>query len=182
MIRTATEKDFDEIYEIINDAAIAYKGIIPADRWHEPYMTKEELKKQIEDGVRFSCYLENNEIIGVMGIQDRKDVTLIRHAYVATTQRKKGIGTILLQELIKGSKKPILIGTWKDAHWAISFYEKHGFNLVSEEEKDTLLRKYWDIPPRQVETSVVLVDTKYGGQPSYEDAHSQPTRANSKPS
>ena len=173
MIRTATEKDFDEIYEIINDAAIAYKGIIPADRWHEPYMTKEELKKQIEDGVRFSCYLENNEIIGVMGIQDRKDVTLIRHAYVATTQRKKGIGTILLQELIRGSKKPILIGTWKDAHWAISFYEKHGFNLVSEEEKDTLLRKYWDIPPRQVETSVVLVDTKYGEQPSYEDAHSQ---------
>jgi len=161
MIRTATEKDFDEIYEIINDAAIAYKGIIPADRWHEPYMTKEELKKQIEDGVRFSCYLENNEIIGVMGIQDRKDVTLIRHAYVATTQRKKGIGTILLQELIKGSKKPILIGTWKDAHWAISFYEKHGFNLVSEEEKDTLLRKYWDIPTRQVETSVVLADTKY---------------------
>jgi len=161
MIRTATEKDFDEIYEIINDAAIAYKGIIPADRWHEPYMTKEELKQQIEDGVRFSCYLDKDQIIGVMGIQDRKDVTLIRHAYVATTQRKKGIGTILLQELIRGSKKPILIGTWKDAHWAISFYEKHGFNLVSEEEKDTLLRKYWDIPPRQVETSVVLADTKY---------------------
>jgi N-acetylglutamate synthase-like GNAT family acetyltransferase len=161
MIRTATEKDFDEIYEIINDAAIAYKGIIPADRWHEPYMTKEELKQQIEDGVRFSCYLDEDQIIGVMGIQDRKDVTLIRHAYVATTQRKKGIGTILLQELIRGSKKPILIGTWKDAHWAISFYEKHGFNLVSEEEKDTLLRKYWDIPPRQVETSVVLADTKY---------------------
>src|SRR6185503_6182224 len=111
MIRTATEKDFDEIYEIINDAAIAYKGIIPADRWHEPYMTKEELKQQIEDGVRFSCYLDEDQIIGVMGIQDRKDVTLIRHAYVATRQRKKGIGTILLQELIRGSKKPILIGT-----------------------------------------------------------------------
>jgi N-acetylglutamate synthase-like GNAT family acetyltransferase len=96
-----------------------------------------------------------------MGIQDKQDVMLIRHAYVATDQRKKGIGTILLQELIKDSKKPILIGTWKAAHWAISFYEKQGFYLVSEEEKDILLRKYWDIPSRQVETSVVLANIKY---------------------
>lgn len=161
MIRNATEKDFDEIHNIINDAAVAYKGIIPTDRWHEPYMSKEELKKQIEDGVRFSCYLEEEKLIGVMGIQDRKDVTLIRHAYVATMQRKKGVGTILLRELIKDSKKPILIGTWKAAHWAISFYEKQGFYLVSEEEKDILLRKYWDIPTRQVETSVVLADTTF---------------------
>jgi N-acetylglutamate synthase-like GNAT family acetyltransferase len=160
MIRNAAENDFEEIYNIINDAAIAYKGIIPADRWHEPYMTKEELKKQIEDGVRFSCYLNENKIVGVMGIQDKKDVTLIRHAYVATKERKKGIGTLLLQKLIKDSEKPILIGTWKAAHWAISFYEKHGFSLVSEEEKDSLLRKYWDIPTRQIETSVVLADTK----------------------
>lgn len=161
MIRDATENDFDDIYNIINDAAIAYKGIIPTDRWHEPYMTKEELKQQIEDGVRFSCYRAENKTIGVMGIQDRKEVTLIRHAYVATKHRKKGIGTILLQELIKDSKKPILIGTWKAAYWAISFYEKHGFHLVSDEEKDLLLRKYWDIPTRQVETSVVLADIKY---------------------
>ena len=161
MIREATEKDFVEIYKIINDAAIAYKGIIPADRWHEPYMTKEELGKQIENGVRFSCYLDEDKIIGVMGVQDRKEVTLIRHAYVATSQRQKGIGTILLQELIRDSKKPILIGTWKDAHWAISFYEKQGFCLVSEEEKNLLLGKYWDIPSRQVETSVVLADTRY---------------------
>lgn len=161
MIRDATEKDFDEIYNVINDAAIAYKGVIPADRWHEPYMTKEELKAQIEDGVRFSCYFDDNKIIGVMGIQDKKDVNLIRHAYVITKKRKLGIGTILLQELIKDSNKPILIGTWKAAHWAISFYEKHGFTLVSEEEKDILLKRYWNIPSRQVETSVVLVDKKY---------------------
>ena len=161
MIRNAAEQDFDDIYNIINDAATAYKGIIPADRWHEPYMTKDELQKQIDDGVGFSCYLADSEIVGVMGIQDRKDVTLIRHAYVATRERKKGIGTKLLQELIKDSKKPILIGTWKAAHWAISFYGKHGFSLVSEEEKDTLLKKYWDIPTRQIETSVVLADTKY---------------------
>jgi N-acetylglutamate synthase-like GNAT family acetyltransferase len=111
--------------------------------------------------VRFSCYVDDNEIIGVMGIQDKADVELIRHAYVRTKQRKKGIGTLLLRELIKDSKKPILIGTWKAADWAIRFYEKHGFRLVEEEEKDRLLKKYWAIPDRQVETSVVLVDEKY---------------------
>ena len=110
MIRKGADQDFEEIFKIINDAAIAYKGVIPADRWHEPYMTKEELKAQIEDGVNFSCYVDNNEIIGVMGIQDETDVDLIRHAYVRTKQRNKGIGTLLLRELIKDSTKPILIG------------------------------------------------------------------------
>lgn len=161
MIRKSVDEDFETIFEIINDAAIAYKGVIPPDRWHEPYMPKEELKSQIEAGVNFSCYIENNEIIGVMGIQDKTDVALIRHAYVKTKRRKKGIGTILLQELIKDSSKPILVGTWKAARWAVSFYEKNGFCLVDEEEKNYLLRKYWAIPDRQVETSVVLVDTKY---------------------
>jgi len=161
MIRKGTDEDLEEIFNIINDAAIAYKGAIPPDRWHEPYMTKEELKAQIEDGVRFSCYVDQNEIIGVMGIQDKTDVELIRHAYVRTKQRKKGIGTLLLRELIRDSTKPILIGTWKAAGWAISFYEKHGFCLVDEEEKNRLLKKYWAIPDRQVETSVVLVDEKY---------------------
>ena len=161
MIRNATEKDFDEIYNVINDAAIAYKGIIPADRWHEPYMTKEELKEQIEGGVSFSCYIDDNKIAGVMGIQDKRDVDLIRHAYVITRKRKKGIGTLLLHELLKDSKKPILIGTWKAAHWAISFYERHGFFVVSDEEKNILLRKYWNIPDRQMETSVVLAEIKY---------------------
>jgi N-acetylglutamate synthase-like GNAT family acetyltransferase len=161
MITSATEKDFDDIYAIINDAATAYKGIIPADRWHEPYMPEEELKAQIEDGVQFSCYVDEGQVIGVMGIQDKKDVYLIRHAYVKTNQRNKGIGTLLLQALIEDSDKPILIGTWKAAQWAIRFYEKHGFSLVSEEEKNHLLKKYWTIPDRQVETSVVLADEAY---------------------
>jgi N-acetylglutamate synthase-like GNAT family acetyltransferase len=163
MIRKGADEDFEEILNIINDAAIAYKGVIPPDRWHEPYITKEELQGQIEDGVRFSCYVDNNEIVGVMGIQDKAEVKLIRHAYVRTKQRNKGIGALLLQELIKDSKKPILIGTWKAAAWAIRFYEKHGFRVVREEEKNRLLKKYWAIPDRQVETSVVLVDGKYQG-------------------
>jgi N-acetylglutamate synthase-like GNAT family acetyltransferase len=167
MIRKCIDEDFEEIFNIINDAAIAYKGVIPPDRWHEPYMTREELQAQIEDGVRFSCYVDSNEIIGVMGIQDKADVALIRHAYVRTKQRKKGIGSLLLQELIKDAKKPILIGTWKAADWAIRFYEKHGFRLVEEEEKNRLLRKYWAIPDRQVETSVVLVDGKYKGSEDF---------------
>jgi N-acetylglutamate synthase-like GNAT family acetyltransferase len=167
MIRKANDEDFEEIFNIINDAAIAYKGVIPPDRWHEPYMTKEELRAQIEDGVRFSCYIDNNEIIGVMGIQDKADVELIRHAYVRTKQRKKGVGSLLLQELIKDTKKPILIGTWRAAKWAIRFYEKHGFRLVEEEEKNRLLKKYWAIPDRQVETSVVLVDGKYNGSEDF---------------
>jgi N-acetylglutamate synthase-like GNAT family acetyltransferase len=161
MIRNSTAEDFEEIFNIINDAAIAYKGVIPPDRWHEPYMTKEELRAQIEDGVRFSCYVDDDEIIGVMGIQDKADVALIRHAYVRTKQRKRGVGSLLLQELIKDAKKPILIGTWKAADWAIHFYKKHGFSPVEEEEKNRLLKKYWAIPDRQVETSVVLVDGKY---------------------
>jgi N-acetylglutamate synthase-like GNAT family acetyltransferase len=161
MIRNSTAEDFEEIFNIINDAAVAYKGVIPPDRWHEPYMTREELRAQIEDGVRFSCYVDDDEIIGVMGIQDKADVALIRHAYVRTKQRKRGVGSLLLQELIKDAKKPILIGTWKAADWAINFYEKHGFSPVEEEEKNRLLKKYWAIPDRQVETSVVLVDGKY---------------------
>jgi N-acetylglutamate synthase-like GNAT family acetyltransferase len=158
MIRKGTAEDFEEIYNIINDAAIAYKGAIPDDRWHDPYMTREALQSDIEDGIEFSCYVNDDEIIGVMGIQDRDDVQLIRHAYVRTTQRNKGIGSILLQELLANAQKPVLIGTWKDAVWAIRFYEKHGFRVVDDEEKNRLLKKYWKIPDRQVETSVVLVD------------------------
>jgi len=156
MIITSTKKDLTQIYEIINDAASAYKGIIPADRWHEPYMSETELQGQINDGVKFWCYLENDVIIGVMGIQDKGDVTLIRHAYVRTVARNKGIGGKLLQHLSMLTAKPILIGTWADATWAIEFYKKHGFRLVSFQEKEELLRKYWSIPLRQIETSVVL--------------------------
>ena len=161
MISRCEEKDFNEIYEIINDAASAYRGVIPADRWHEPYMTEDELKRQIDEGVQFWSYIENEKIIGVMGIQFKKDVTLIRHAYVRTTQRKKGIGSKLLDHLCIISSTPILIGTWADAKWAIDFYQKHRFRLLPKEEKNNLLRKYWTIPERQIETSVVLASSDW---------------------
>lgn len=161
MIRPATDKDFNEIYEIINDSAMAYRGAIPDDRWHEPYMPADELQDQINDRVNFFCCCDGDRITGVMGIQDKGDVNLIRHAYVRTAMRNKGIGGVLLEYLIKGSVKPVLIGTWKAASWAVSFYEKHGFFQVGEEEKDFLLRKYWNIPERQVKTSVVLADSRY---------------------
>ncbi|MBT8333624.1 MAG: GNAT family N-acetyltransferase [Deltaproteobacteria bacterium] len=156
MIRKFKESDFNMIFEIINDAAQAYKGIIPKDRWHEPYMPFEELMKEIENGVVFWCLEDDGQLLGVMGIQDKGEVTLIRHAYVWTRAQKLGIGTKLLQYLESLTEKPILIGTWATALWAISFYEKNGYTLVSEEEKNCLLRKYWSIPERQVETSVVL--------------------------
>ena len=162
MIRSASFQDFDDIYQVINDSAIAYKGVIPADRWQEPYMPKEELAAQIADGVSFSCFVdEEGRILGVMGIQDKEDVQLIRHAYVRANQRTKGIGTALLKKLIAESPKPILIGTWKAADWAIAFYQKHGFSLASESEVPVLLRKYWSVPERQIETSVVLADQKF---------------------
>lgn len=158
MIVLSNESDFEDIYTIINDAAIAYKGIIPDDRWHDPYMPESELRDQIDDGVQFWCYREDDRITGVMGIQDKEDVTLIRHAYVRTTARNKGIGRKLLNHLRELTSKPILIGTWADAIWAINFYQKHGFSVVSHEEKERLLRKYWTIPLRQIETSVVLTN------------------------
>lgn len=161
MISRSERTDFNEIYEIINDAATAYKGIIPEDRWHEPYMTQEELKKQIDDGVQFWVYREHDKITGVMGIQYKEDVTLIRHAYVRATERNKGIGSILLEHLTEVTDIPVLIGTWADAKWAIEFYKKHGFRLLPEEEKNQLLSKYWTIPSRQVETSVVLASADW---------------------
>lgn len=161
MIKKASVEDFTAIYKTINDSASAYKGVIPEDRWHEPYMPEEELREQIADGVVFYCYHDGDQITGVMGIQDRGDVNLIRHAYVLTSQRGNGIGGLLLQHLMGISSKPILIGTWKAASWAVSFYCKHGFNLVTEMEKNTLLKKYWNIPDRQIETSVVLADSNW---------------------
>lgn len=157
-IRPCTESDFDAIHEIINDAAQAYRGVIPADRWHEPYMPREELRHEIEAGVRFWGCEENGALAGVMGIQDVQDVTLIRHAYVRPSQQRKGIGGRLLAHLRTLAERPILIGTWGAATWAIRFYEKHGFRLVSDEEKNRLLKTYWSIPERQVETSVVLAE------------------------
>jgi len=161
MIRQCNYSDFESIYSIINDAAKAYRGAIPDDRWKEPYMPREELQHEIDDGVVFWGYEEDGELIGVAGIQDVQDVTLIRHTYVRTARQTHGIGGQLLAELGKKTTRPILIGTWADAHWAIRFYEKHDFRLVSAKEKDRLLKKYWSIPDRQVETSVVLADGKW---------------------
>ena len=155
------KKDLNSIYEIINDASIAYKGIIPADRWKEPYMPIEELTTQINEGVEFWNYEENNKILGVMGIQFKNDATLIRHAYVKTAARQKGIGGKLLAQLTDMAETPILIGTWRDASWAISFYKKHGFRQLSDDEKNKLLKIYWSIPERQVETSIVLASNNW---------------------
>jgi N-acetylglutamate synthase-like GNAT family acetyltransferase len=159
-IRPCEKRDIENIYEIINDAAQAYRGIIPTDRWKEPYMSKDELRHEIDEGVTFWGYIENGELLGVMGMQDIEDVTLMRHAYVRTTRRGQGIGGRLLSELRKKTRRPILIGTWAAADWAVRFYELHGFRLVSPEEKDRLLKQYWSIPERQIETSVVLVERR----------------------
>jgi len=161
MIVRSTPTDFNTILEIINDAASAYKGIIPADRWHEPYMPESELRTQIEQGVEFYNYKEDGEIFGVMGIQYKGNVTLIRHAYVRTANRNKGIGGKLLSHLTKLTSKPVLIGTWAEARWAIDFYKKHGFRLLSQNEKNKLLVKYWNIPQRQIDTSVVLASPNW---------------------
>jgi GNAT superfamily N-acetyltransferase len=157
MIRSLLPSDFDAILKVINDAAQAYKGVIPDDRWKEPYMSAEELRGEIEAGVRFFGWVEGGHLLGVTGIQALQDTTLIRHAYVLPGYQRQGIGTKLLEYLIGlVETQEILVGTWADVTWAIRFYEKRGFKLVSTREKDRLLRTYWNIPERQVETSVVL--------------------------
>jgi N-acetylglutamate synthase-like GNAT family acetyltransferase len=161
MIRRCDDRDFELILAIINDGAQAYKGIIPADRWTEPYMSREKLQDEIDEGVVFWGYEETGMLAGVMGIQEIQDVTLIRHAYVRATNQKRGIGARLLCHLRELANGPVLIGTWADAVWAIRFYERHGFQMVGPEEKDRLLKKYWTIPERQIETSVVLADAKW---------------------
>lgn len=161
MIRKCDNTDIETIYSIVNDAAEAYNGVIPQDRWKMPYMSKDELQHEIDQGVEFWGCEEDGELIGVMGIQDVQDVTLIRHSYVRTAWQNQGVGGELLSELRKKTTGPTLVGTWADAVWAIRFYEKHGFRLVTPKEKDRLLKKYWSIPERQIETSVVLVDQRW---------------------
>jgi GNAT superfamily N-acetyltransferase len=161
LIRKCTNNDVDAIFEIVNDAATAYKGVIPSDCWHEPYMPMEQLLWEIGDGVCFWGLADQSTLVGVMGIQDKGEVTLIRHAYVRTEKRNHGIGTRLLRHLEPMSEKPILIGTWADAAWAVKFYQKNGYTLLPTDEKNRLLRKFWTISERQVETSVVLADAKW---------------------
>lgn len=160
MIRPCTPDDFEDMYAIINDAAMAYRGVIPEDRWQEPYMPREELRQEIASGVVFWGYEEAGVLIGVMGLQDVRDVTLMRHAYVRTAHRNRGIGSALLRVLRRKTTRPVFIGTWAAADWAVRFYERHGYQCVTPAEKDLLLRTYWAIPDRQVETSVVLADVK----------------------
>ncbi len=157
MISKLAMSDFQAILTVVNDAAIAYKGKIPSDRRKEPYMSAQELKEEIQSGVQFYGLKDNNVLVAVMGIQPIKDVTLIRHAYVLTSYQRKGYGEKLLKHLLSlAEKSKIYVGTWEAATWAIKFYKKYGFELVSTEEKNKLLKKYWSIPERQVETSVVL--------------------------
>jgi GNAT superfamily N-acetyltransferase len=156
MIRKCEQSDVETVCAIINDAAQAYKGVIPADCWHEPYLPLAELLKEIGAGVEFWGWEQDGCLVGVMGIQDRGEVTLIRHAYVRTQVRNQGIGTRLLRHLEGLTAKPILVGTWTDAAWAIAFYQKNGYERTSPIQTCQLLKEYWSIPERQIETSVVL--------------------------
>ncbi len=157
MIIENTIKDLSSILYVINDAAIKYKGVIPDDCWHEPYMLEEELVNEFDSGVRMFGYNKNNKLVGVMGIQELKDVTLIRHAYTISTYQGRGIGKILLQYLFKINKNSILyVGTWQDATWAIQFYEKFGFVMKKRKKTIELLKKYWEVSLKQIENSVVL--------------------------
>ncbi|MGH9040302.1 MAG: GNAT family N-acetyltransferase [Acidimicrobiia bacterium] len=169
MIRPATDADFEAILDIVNDAADAYRGAIPEDCWSEPYMPAEELAHEIKAGVAFFVSEDAGDVVGVMGLQpvpggDDPDVVLIRHAYVRTGRQGQGIGSALMDHLAARVTEPILVGTWAAATWAIGFYERHGFRLVSGAEKDSLLGRYWSIPARQMETSVVLADDRWWGR------------------
>jgi GNAT superfamily N-acetyltransferase len=155
-VRPCRDDERDAILAIVNSAAEAYRGVIPADRWREPYMPARELDDEISAGVAFWGYEAEGELAGIMGIQPVRDVDLIRHAYVLPGHQGRGVGGTLLEHLTGASTRPQLVGTWAAAEWAIRFYRRHGFELVSHERKVELLTAYWTIPERQIETSVVL--------------------------
>jgi GNAT superfamily N-acetyltransferase len=165
-VRKVRPAEREALLAIVNDAARAYRGVIPADRWREPYMPRAELEAEIADGVEFWGAEEQGRLLGVMGIQDRGEVALVRHAYVATDAQGKGVGRALLGHLRGLADKPLLVGTWAAATWAIEFYRRNGFALVAEGRKDDLLRKYWSIPERQIATSVVLASNDTKPQPA----------------
>jgi GNAT superfamily N-acetyltransferase len=155
-IRPCGDDERGAILTIVNAAAEAYRGVIPADRWHEPYMPAAELDEEIAAGVVFWGYEDDGALLGVMGVQQVRDVDLIRHAYVAPGRQRRGVGGALLQHLLARAERPMLVGTWAAADWAIRFYERHGFARVAPDRIAPLLRTYWSIPERQIETSVVL--------------------------
>src|SRR4051812_49112490 len=161
VVRSSVDADFAAMLAIVNDAAQAYRGVIPVDRWHEPYMAAAELAREIADGVVFWVAEQDGRLVGVMGIQDKGDVALVRHAYVAPNTQRAGVGTRLLRHVEGLVDKPTLIGTWAAASWAIEFYRRNGFTVVSGDHKDRLLRTYWSIPARQIETSVVLANGRW---------------------
>ena len=157
MITEYTKKDSYNILNVINDAALKYKGVIPDDCWHEPYMLEQELINEIDNGVRMFGYDKDNKLVGVMGIQELADVTLIRHAYTLSDYQGVGVGKSLLQYLLQINKSAsLLVGTWQDATWAIRFYVKNGFVLHRRKQTGQLLKKYWQVPLKQMENSVVL--------------------------
>ena len=158
MIRKCQDADFHGLLTIINDGAQAYKGVIPAENWHEPYMSSDQLREEVLLGIEFWGYEMGGSLVGMMGVQAREDVFLIRHAYVRHEKQRKGVGTMLLTHLVATIDRAILIGTWRSAIWALRFYEKNGFSVVPDLEKNRLLRKYWDIPVGQADASVVLAD------------------------
>lgn len=155
-IRPCRDDECAAILAIVNAAAEAYRDVIPADRWHEPYMPASELDREIAGGVVFWGYEADGALVGIMGIQSVRDVDLIRHAYVSTGSQRHGVGGALLEHLARSTTRRMLVGTWAAADWAIRFYRRHGFELVSPERKAELLKTYWTIPDRQIETSVVL--------------------------
>lgn len=160
-IRKSEDADLPRIFAVVNEAAVAYRGVIPGDRWHEPYMSADELARDIADGVTFWMAEEDGRVLGVMGIQDKGAVALVRHAYVAPGAQRKGVGGALLHHVRSLTDKPILIGTWADASWAIDFYRRNGFRVLPESDTARVLRAYWSIPERQIETSVVLADGRW---------------------
>lgn len=164
MIRPCGSQDFAAILEIVNDGAEAYRGAIPEDCWHEPYMSEAELRREIAAGVRFFGYADedgDDPLLGVMGVQDVDDVVLVRHAYVRTAAQRRGIGGALLGRIKELATAPLLVGTWAAADWAVRFYRRYGFRLVDEAEKERLLRAHWTISDRQIETSVVLAEANW---------------------
>jgi len=155
-IRRCRDDEREAIFAIVNAAAEAYRDVIPPDRWHEPYMPMDELEGEIAAGVEFWGYEDDGALVGIMGIQPLRDVDLIRHAYVLPEHQGRGIGGALIEHIMRSAERRVLIGTWAAAEWAIRFYRRHGFQQVTPAQKDELLRAYWTIPERQVETSVVL--------------------------
>lgn len=159
-IRPCTDADFAQMLEVINDAAQKYRGSIAADRWKEPYMPEAELREEMRNGVEFWGWADGPRLASVMGLQDRGEVALIRHAYTRTAAQGTGAGSALIAHLRSLTRKPMLVGTWRAATWAVAFYQKRGFRLVGDAEKERLLRRYWNIPERQIEDSVVLESSR----------------------